>query len=198
MMLTTQAIIFAAQAHDGATRKGGEVPYIVHPMEAATIAAAMTDDEEVIAAAVLHDVIEDCGITAQELCGRFGQRVARLVLAQTHVLEGDPRETWEARKQEAVARLAKASRAEKIVALSDKLSNMRAIARDYKSSGEAMFARFHQRDRARHAWYYRRCTALLEEELGGTQAWRELRCLVDAVLAGIAEKQTDGGRAHAL
>lgn len=198
MMLTTQAIIFAAQAHDGAKRRGSEVPYIVHPMEAAAIAAALTDDEEVIAAAVLHDVIEDCGITEQALCERFGQRVAQLVLTQTHVREGDPRETWEARKQETVARLEKASRAEKIVALSDKLSNMRAIARDYNSSGEAMFARFHQQDREQHAWYYRSCTALLEEELGGTQAWRELSGLVDAVFAGMTQTQTDGGQAHAL
>lgn len=191
MTLTTQAVIFAAQAHDGALRKGGDVPYIVHPMETAAIAAALTDDEEVIAAAILHDVIEDCGVTQEELCARFGERVARLVMAETNVKDGDPRETWDARKKETIARLACAGREEQIIALSDKLSNMRAIQRDYARSGEAMFMRFHQHDKRRHAWYYRSCASLLEDELGGTQAWQELNRLVGDVFAGVADAQMD-------
>ena len=51
-----RAVAFAACAHDGQCRKGGTLPYIVHPMEAAAIAATMTDDGEVLSAAVLHDV----------------------------------------------------------------------------------------------------------------------------------------------
>ncbi len=57
LTLVDQAIIFAAKAHAGAVRKGSKVPYIVHPIEAAAIVAGMTDDPEVIAAAVLHDVL---------------------------------------------------------------------------------------------------------------------------------------------
>ena len=53
MTLVTQAAIFAANAHDGATRKGSRIPYIVHPMEAAAIAATLTDDPQVVAAAML-------------------------------------------------------------------------------------------------------------------------------------------------
>ena len=67
MTLVTQAVIFAAQAHDGAARKGSEIPYIVHPMEVVAIASTMTDDPQVLAAAALHDVMEDCGIGFDEL-----------------------------------------------------------------------------------------------------------------------------------
>ena len=79
MTLVTQAVIFAAQAHDGAARKGSEIPYIVHPMEVVAIASTMTDDPQVLAAAALHDVMEDCGVTFETLSERFGVRVARLV-----------------------------------------------------------------------------------------------------------------------
>ena len=70
MTLVTQAVIFAAQAHDGAARKGSEIPYIVHPMEVVAIASTMTDDPQVLAAAALHDVMEDCGVTFETLSER--------------------------------------------------------------------------------------------------------------------------------
>ena len=85
-----------------------------------------------------------------------------------------------------------------MIALSDKLSNMRAIRRDFERDGERMFARFHQHDKRRHAWYYRSCASLLKDELGDTDAWRELNehirhvfteddaeaCLQEAAFAG--------------
>ena len=77
--LVSRAVIFAAAAHDGQVRKGTDIPYIVHPMEAAAIAAGLTNDPEVIAAAVLHDVVEDTGTTKNELEAEFGSRVAELV-----------------------------------------------------------------------------------------------------------------------
>ena len=75
MTLVTEAVIFAAQAHDGAARKGSVIPYIVHPMEVVAICATLTDDPQVLAAAALHDVMEDCGIGFDELSRRFGVRV---------------------------------------------------------------------------------------------------------------------------
>ena len=72
LTLLDKAIIFATKAHSGARRKGTNVPYIVHPIEAAAIVSTMTDDEEVIAAAVLHDVIEDTDATEDDLYARFG------------------------------------------------------------------------------------------------------------------------------
>lgn len=181
MTRLTEAIAFAAAAHEGATRKGTDLPYIVHPMEVAAIAATLTDDREVLAAAMLHDVTEDCGVTIEALRERFGARVAALVEQETQMSRGDPCQSWEARKREALEKIASGSRETRILALSDKLSNIRAIHRDYRRIGDAVFARFHQRDKARYGWYYGQCVELLRDELGGTDAWRELRLRVTQV-----------------
>lgn len=183
MTLVTDATIFAAQQHDGMLRKGTDLPYIVHPAEVMAIASALTSDPEILAAAVMHDVIEDCGVTESELAARFGSRVAHLVMSETQLASGDPRKTWDARKQEALSRIAKGGRDVKLIALSDKLSNMRAIHRDYDRDKDGMFLRFHQHDKRRHAWYYREMTALLEGEFGDTDAWQELRAHVEHVFA---------------
>ena len=185
MTLVSDAMLFAARAHDGMLRKGTNIPYIVHPAEVAAIAATITEDAEVLAAALLHDVMEDCGVTEAELAGQFGVRVAQLVRSETQERCGDPRETWLARKRSAVERISRADRGAKIIALSDKLSNMRAIHRDYDRDGERLFFRFHQHDKALHAWYYRSLAALLEGELGDTMAWKELTEHIAYVFADI-------------
>ena len=71
-----RAVIFAVNAHSGMTRKGSRTPYILHPLEAAVIASTLTEDEEVLAACVLHDTLEDTPVAAEELRGDFGERVA--------------------------------------------------------------------------------------------------------------------------
>ena len=203
MTLVTQAAVFAANAHDGATRKGSEIPYIVHPMEAAAIAATLTDDPHVVAAAMLHDVMEDCGVPFEELRARFGERVAALVRDESQSEGPDCRASWGRRKREAVRRLARGSRDDKIICLSDKLSNMRAIHRDVVREGDAVFLRFNQHDKRQHAWYYRSCAALMEGELGQTMAFRELSQLIAQVFGGVEslmpEDVQDGEvRAHAI
>ncbi len=185
MTLTTMAAEFAARAHDGMLRRGTDIPYIVHPMEVAAIVAALTDDEEILAAALLHDVIEDCGVTEEELSRRFGARVAQLVRHETQEHAGDPRGTWERRKREAVAQLVHGDWAARVIALGDKLSNMRAIRRDYDRDGDTLFFRFHQHDKRKIAWYYRSCLRVLEPEFGQSQAWRELAEHVEYVFEGI-------------
>lgn len=184
MKLVTQAMIFAAEMHDGAVRKASNIPYIVHPMEAAAVAASITDDQEVLAATVLHDVMEDCGVSFEELEARFGRRVAELVREDSNNQGAFADANWNARKREAVRRLATASRELRLIVLSDKLSNIRAIHRDHLRDGDAMFLKFNQTDKRRHAWYYRSCAALTKEAYGDTSAWRELNALVEAVFAG--------------
>lgn len=186
MTLVTEAVIFASQQHDGMLRKGTDLPYIVHPAEVMAIASALTGDPEILAAAVLHDVIEDCGISEKELADRFGARVTRLVLSETQRRDGDPCATWDARKKEAIARIARGGRSVKLIALADKLSNMRAIHRDYDRDSDTMFQRFHQHDKTRHAWYYRSMVSLLKDEFGDTDAWRELSDHVEHVFAGVS------------
>lgn len=155
--LVTRAVIFAAEAHDGAVRKGTKLPYIVHPMEAAAITAGLTDDQEVIAAAVLHDTVEDTPATREQIEEAFGHRVADLVAAESENKREDQQaeDTWEVRKNETIEHLRHCTdRDVKILALADKLSNLRAIYRDYRDIGSELWSRFNQNDPAKIKWYY--------------------------------------------
>ena len=93
--------------------------YKRQPMETAVIVSAFTDDEEIIAAALLHDVMEDAGVTREELEDKFGSRVADLVVDESE----DKSRSWQERKTRTVRHLCTASRDIKILALGDKLSN---------------------------------------------------------------------------
>lgn len=157
MSLLEDALRFAASAHEGMTRKGGDTPFILHPMEVAAIAATISTDPEILAAALLHDVVEDTPHTLEELEALFGPRVAALVAGDTENKRSHlPAEaTWRRRKEETIRYLrTEAGEDAKLIVLGDKLSNLRSLYRDYLSSGEAVWARFHQKDPAQHCWYY--------------------------------------------
>ena len=168
-----QAARFAAKAHEGKMRKGSEIPYIVHPLETAVIVSRMTEDPELISAALLHDVLEDTEVTLEELSELFGKRVADLVAAQSE----DKRRTWKERKQATIERLASASREEKLLCLADKLSNLRSTTADYLLKGEAVWLKFRMRDKKEHEWYYR---GVLEQlsDLSGEPAYEEYKELL--------------------
>ncbi|MCB6900162.1 HD domain-containing protein [bacterium 210917-DFI.7.65] len=178
--LLCQATRLAAQAHDGAYRKGGRAPYLLHVMETAEIVGTMTEDEDVLAAAVLHDVLEDTSVTEEELRETVGGHVTELVLA---VSENKRREqpaemTWRLRKQESVERLLKEPRLEvKMIALGDKLSNIRALQRDYGILGEQVWERFNNKSKAEQGWYYQAVTDALQD-LNVYPVWHELANLV--------------------
>ena len=184
--LLDRAIIFAVHAHAGVERRGKGFPYIVHPMEAVEIVATMTSDQELLAAAALHDTVEDTDTTVEQIRAEFGDRVAELVAAESEPPheKRDSIENWRARKQIAIDRLAVASRDTKIVALGDKLSNMRAIARDYAMQGDALWNLFHTNDRKDHEWRYRGLAASLFE-LHDTFAYKEFEQLINQVFPPI-------------
>jgi myo-inositol-1(or 4)-monophosphatase len=183
MELVSEAVVFAVKAHDGMRRKKSEAPYILHPMEAAVIVGTMTDDQNLIAAAALHDVVEDAGITIDEIEERFGKRVRELVESETEDKRADlpPASTWRIRKEESLAVLKNTDDlAVLMVWLGDKLANMRSIYRDFKVEGNAMWQRFHQKDVTEQAWYYR-SIANLTERLSNTSAWLEYKTLTELV-----------------
>ena len=93
MTLFEEAVMFAVQAHSGMRRKKEEIPYILHPLEVATITSSMTTDERVLAAAVLHDTVEDTPVTIEEITEKFGKRVAELVSSETENKRKNPLET---------------------------------------------------------------------------------------------------------
>jgi myo-inositol-1(or 4)-monophosphatase len=180
--LLDRAIVFAVQAHAGTERRGKGFPYIVHPMEAMEIVATMTADQELLAAAALHDTVEDTDVTVERLRAEFGDRIAGLVAAESDAfVEGVSEEdSWHARKQAAIDRLARAPHDAKMVALGDKLSNMRAIARDYAVQGDALWNIFHAKDPKDHEWHYRGLAESLRE-LQDTFAFQEFEHLINEV-----------------
>ncbi len=183
MELVSEAIAFAVKAHDGMRRKKGDDPYILHPLEAAVIVGTMTTDQNLIAAAVLHDVVEDAGITIEEIEEKFGKRVRELVASETEDKRSDlpPEETWRIRKEESLAVLKNAEDTDVLMVwMGDKLANMRAIYRDFKVHGHDLWQKFNQKDVAQQAWYYR-TIADLTERLSDTAAWIEYKALTDLV-----------------
>ena len=183
METVSEAIVFATKAHDGMRRRSNNSPYILHPMEAAAIVGTMTDDQEIIAAAVLHDVVEDAGVTLEEIEQKFGKRVRTLVSCETENKREDlpPEDTWRIRKEETLQMLKDAKdTAVLMMWLGDKLSNMRAFYRTWKVEGDAMWKNFHQSDPAVQAWYYT-TIAELTKPLAHTDAWIEYNALTNIV-----------------
>ena len=180
--LLDRAIVFAVRAHAGTERRGKGFPYIVHPLEAVEIVATMTPDQELLAAAALHDTVEDTDVTIEQIRAEFGDRIASLVASESDVqVDGVSEEdSWHARKQAAIDRLSRASHDAKIVALGDKLSNMRAIARDYAKQGDQLWNLFHAKDPKDHEWHYRGLAESLRE-LQDTFAYKEFEQLIDQV-----------------
>jgi (p)ppGpp synthase/HD superfamily hydrolase len=118
------AIAFAATAHAGQKRKYVGTPYIVHPIEVMTIVHSVTQDEAVLAAAVLHDVLEDTPVGQYALLKRFGQRVLDLVIELTEVEVPGNRTV---RKAAEAARLAGVSPDAQTIKLADLISNTATI-----------------------------------------------------------------------
>ncbi|MDD5949856.1 MAG: HD domain-containing protein [Lachnospiraceae bacterium] len=175
--MLNEAIIFATKAHAGQVRKATRIPYILHPMECAVIVSAMTMDEEMIAAAVLHDTVEDCkGVTIDVIREQFGERVAHYVARESE----DKSKSWQERKQATIEHLQNAPMDECILVLADKLSNLRSIARDYKVFGDDLWNRFNEKRKERIGWYYRSigeaisCLCEYEE-------YKEYQCLLQQV-----------------
>lgn len=171
-----EAAEFAAKAHAGAFRKGSGIPYIYHPREVALITALMTDDEEVIAAAYLHDVLEDTSVTEEDIREAFGGRVLELVKVETE----NKALCWSDRKAATVQHLAEAPMEVKLLTLADKLSNMRSTARDYLAVGDQVWQRFNEKHKERHRWYY---AGILEalEEFSDLPQYRELKKIFEFV-----------------
>ena len=165
-----KAIEFATKAHEGQYRKGTKRPYIVHPVEVGDIVATMTDDEEVISAAVLHDTIEDCeGITHRILAQEFSERVAFMVAQESE----DKSKTWMERKRATIEHLRTASREVQMIGLADKLSNMRDIDRDYPAEGENLWNRFRMKDKETIGWDYKGIRDVLADSFKEVPAFLE-------------------------
>ncbi len=176
MNILEEAIVYATHKHEGVIRKMGNTPYILHPLEVAQIISTMTQDQEVIAAGVLHDIVEDTDGTIETIREKFGERVAALVGSETEnkYPDEDKALSWKKRKEESLRDLEQCKdRGTKILWLADKLSNIRSLAGGYSEQGEDVWNNFNQKDPAMHKWYYKSVADLVEYELNRTGAYKE-------------------------
>ncbi len=150
-----KALAFATRAHEGQVRKGAGSPYITHPLAVASLVGEYGGDEEQAIAALLHDVMEDCGVERDEIAREFGERVARIVAACTDST-AQPKPPWRARKEAHVAHVRGEPADVKLVLAADKLHNATSILRDLgrRSVGDAVWSRF-RASKPEVIWYYR-------------------------------------------
>ena len=175
--LFDRAAQFAIEAHRGAERRGKGFPYIIHPMEAAAIVASVSNDPELLAAAILHDTVEDTDVTLEQIESLFGPRVARLVNNETGALPKTY--PWRTRRENQIEKLRQADRDSKLVAMGDKLSNLRAISNDYRQQGDALWSRFKAPGGKKDiGWYYHGLATALAD-LSDTLPYQEFQTLVE-------------------
>jgi (p)ppGpp synthase/HD superfamily hydrolase len=158
MILTArfdEAMAYAIDKHRTQERKGSGAPYVTHLIAVASLVGEYGGDEEQMMAGLLHDVIEDQGVTEAELAGRFGQRVARIVVACTDSFVM-PKPPWKERKTAYLDLLRKKDPEVKLVSACDKLHNAASIARDLARPdvGKSVWTRF-TASREQSLWYYR-------------------------------------------
>ena len=142
----------------------------------------MTGSEDVLAAALLHDTLEDTALTADIIRAEFGETAARIVLwcSEDKMRGRDKTETWQERKVAAIERMKDAPLEAKIVLLADKLSNIRAIASAYAKDGDAVWAAFNNSDKLAQEWAYRSYAEALAD-LDDEVLYKEYVRLVDEV-----------------
>jgi len=180
-----RAFSFAADKHAGQTRKASTIPYIAHLMGVASLVLEFGGDEDLAIAALLHDVVEDCGGAPmlKEVQRRFGSRVAKIVDGCTDS-DSYPKPPWRERKEAYIGHLKNADADTRLVSAADKLNNVRSILSDYREVREAIWLRFNG-GREGTLWYYR---ALLKEFLRSkpNRLIRELELVVGELEATVS------------
>jgi len=141
-----KAIKFAIKTHEvyqKQTRKGKDIAYTAHPLTVGIILSLAKASEDVIAAGILHDTIEDSvetkKVTSEMLTERFGKNVSDLVLSVT---EQDKELSWDERKKIALEHIKNFSHDAILVKSADVLSNDLELVDDYRKEGDVVFERF--------------------------------------------------------
>lgn len=181
MNMIDKAIQFAAKAHEGQVRKATDIPYITHPFAVGMLLQKAKCSEEVIAAGILHDTIEDTSVTYEQLVEEFGQKVANLVLAAS---EHDKSLPWKERKLHTIQSLRNPSMDEMKVIVTDKLHNLRSIRKDLNEIGEEVWSRFNRGKSDQH-WYYSSIVEALAPRKAEFQYIQELEKEVIAVFGEV-------------
>ena len=185
------ALHYATRHHARQLRKGTPVPYAAHLLAVASLVLEMHGTEDEAIAGLLHDVVEDGGGSKAlaEIEEAFGADVAAMVLANSDsVDEGEEKGPWHERKRSYIASMTTKSPGALRVSLADKLHNARSILTDYRTHGDAVWARFKQGQGLATRVYYRELAGAFERErerMGAhaAPAIDALRRTVDAITA---------------
>lgn len=151
------ALRFALHAHAEQTRKGSDISYASHLLQVSGLVLEHGGDAAQAMAGVLHDALEDCAhVDLAALRGRFGEEVARMVESCTDLMPGDrpgAKAGWELRKRAYLERLRAADARTRLVAVCDKVHNLRSLIADLRAEGPATLARFNASP-AQTRWYF--------------------------------------------
>jgi myo-inositol-1(or 4)-monophosphatase len=152
-----EAYEYSATAHRGQCRKGTKIPYFSHIITTMNYEVELTEDIEILQAAILHDTIEDTDVTFEKLKEKFGERVASLVKAETENKRFDmpANESWEIRKSEGIERVKGGNMDVKLIVLADKTANLESLVREWRHVGDDVWRKFNQTDKKKQEWYFK-------------------------------------------
>lgn len=165
-----QALDRATQLHMGQYRKGTDLPFIVHPYSVASIVSEYTDDEQVVIAALLHDVLEEVpSYTAKDLADEFGQEIADIVERLTEhdgrdTSDQSLRDSWQRRKEAYLDQLRTADERVLLVACADKIHNLWSILDEYEQYGDDLWGEF-RTPNEKKLWLFEEVLAIAKERL---------------------------------
>lgn len=160
-----KAYRYASEAHKGQYRKGTTIPYFTHIITTVNYCMELTDDIEILQAAILHDTVEDTSVTLEDLRRDFGERVARIVEADTEdkLRDRPADETWEIRKQTTILYLKDRPSDAKMVILADKTANAESLFKEWQQLGDVVWHKFNMKDKKKQEWYFRAIADCLTE-----------------------------------
>ncbi|OLS40615.1 HD domain-containing protein [Bacillus sp. MRMR6] len=150
MELIEKALQIASKGHLGQVRKNTDIPYFTHPVAVGMILMKAGCRDELVAAGILHDTVEDTKLTLEDIKREFGPKIAEIVAGCS---EPDKSLSWQERKDHTIDFLKIASEEIRIVACADKLHNIKSIYKDYEQVGDSVWSRFNA-GKEQQKWYY--------------------------------------------
>ena len=169
MSIVSTSLVFATQHHQYQHRKGTRIPYMAHLLNVCKILAERDCIDEILAAALLHDVVEDTDVTIEQVEEKFGLQIAEIVRGATELdkLEKkaiEKEDSWQSRKEHTIHFLQlDATINQLLVTGADKLDNLRSIAYDHEKYGESIWLRFNA-SKDQQEWYYNSIAKIMMEK----------------------------------
>jgi (p)ppGpp synthase/HD superfamily hydrolase len=176
-----QALYFSAETHDGQYRKGGKVPYIVHPVLVAMGVSQYTTDDDVVAAALLHDVLEDCEqISLMDLKEKFGSRITSLVEEVSFLERGSSKLVWKEKKLLYLQKIENCSKEALMIIGADKMTNMKAYF-EMLEKNPAKIKELFKASPEEYLWYYKSVGEILKSSMSGSPIVEDYHTLIRTI-----------------